>query len=98
MAAKLSKKIVQFAIPKRSPDLNVMDYCIWANIEKKLREQERSWPADRKETRKQFIRRLRRVVKRWPAVEIKKAIGDMKRRCELLYRAKCGLFDESAEI
>ena len=75
-----------------------MDYCIWANVEKKLREQERRWPAHRRETRVQFIRRLRRVVKQWPENEIKKAIGDMKRRCELLYRAKGGLFDESEEI
>ena len=30
--------------------------------------------------------------------KIKKAIGDMKRRCELLYRAKGSLFDESDEI
>ena len=75
-----------------------MDYCIWANVEKKLREQGRTWPAHRRETRVQFIRRLRRVVKQWLENEIKKAIGDMKRRCELLYRAKGGLFDESEEL
>ncbi len=33
-----NKKIVQFEIPKRSPDLNVMDYYMWAPIEKKFRE------------------------------------------------------------
>ena len=76
-----------------------MDYCIWAKVGKKeVLEQERRWPAHRRETRVQCIRRLRRVVKQWPENEIKKAIGDMKRRCELLYRAKGGLFDESEEI
>ena len=28
-------------IPKRSPDLNVMDYFIWAEIQKRMRAQER---------------------------------------------------------
>ena len=74
-----------------------MDYCIWAKVQKKVREQERRWPAHRR-TRVQFIRFLRRAVKQWPENEIKKAIGDMKRRCELLHRANGGLFDESEEI
>ena len=32
-----------FTIPKRSPDLNVMDYAIWAEVEKMLRKQDRIW-------------------------------------------------------
>lgn len=32
-----------FKIPKRSPDLNVMDYAIWAEVEKRLRKQEHAW-------------------------------------------------------
>ena len=67
-------------------------------MEKKSREQGRKWPDERRETRVQFIRRLHRTIKQYPEREIKKASGDMKRRCELLYRAKGRLFDESEEI
>ena len=96
--AKAKAHIERFTIAKRSPDLNVLDYCVWANVEKKLREQERRWPGDRRETRHQFIIRLRRVVRNYPAEEIQKAIGDLARRTELLFKAKGGLFDESAEL
>ena len=76
-----------------------MDYYFWAEVEKKLRQQqERRWPDGRRETRQSFIVRLRRVVREWPADEISRAIGDLARRAELLYRAKGGLFDESAEL
>ena len=36
--AKRTHKIKQFAIPKRSPDLNVLDFYFWSNVEKKLRQ------------------------------------------------------------
>ena len=91
-------KIQRFTIPKRSPDLNVLDYYFWSTVEKKLRLQERRRPQDRKETREQFKKRLRRLVKAWPADEINRAIGDLARRAELLYRAKGGLFEESQEL
>ena len=55
------------------------------------------WPHDRKENRKPFTRRLRRIVREWPADGIKKAIGDVKRLDELLYKAK-GCCDESNQI
>ena len=45
-----------------------------------------------------MLRESRQHVKQWRENETKKAIGDMKRRCELPYRAKGGLFDESEEI
>ena len=97
-AAKTEQRIVPFEIPKRSPDLNVMDYYFWSQMEKKLRQQERTWPNGRKETRQTFIQRLRRIVRNWPDDEIERAIGDLARRAELLYRAKGQLFDESAEL
>ena len=97
-AAKADVSVEPFAIPKRSPDLNVMDYYFWAEVEKKLRQQEHRWPDGRRETRQSFIVRLRRVVREWPADETSRAIGDLARRAELLYRAKGGLFDESAEL
>ena len=59
---------------------------------------ERLWSDERRETREEFIRRLRRTALAVPQHSINKAIGDLARRAELLYRAKGGLFDESKEI
>ena len=81
-------------IPKRSPDLNVLDYSIWSEVERRLRRQELSWPMNRKETRAQFEQRLNRTALRLPASFINKSVCDLKRRCELLYEAKGGLFEE----
>ena len=97
-AAKTNCKIEQFTIPKRSPDLNVLDYYFWSEVERKMRRAECLWPEDRRETREEFIRRLRRTALAVPQHSINKAIGDLARRAELLYRAKGGLFDESKEI
>ena len=96
--AKKTKKITQFAIPKRSPDLSVLDYYFWSQVERKLREQEREFRDSKKETRDEFIIRLQQVVRTWPRADIAKAIGDLSRRAKLLYTAKGKLFDESAEI
>ena len=41
-----------------------------------------------------FIRRLRRTALVLSAAHINKAIGDMPRRCALLYKAKGELFEE----
>lgn len=98
IAAKVAKKIETFGIPKRSPDLNVMDYFVWNEVERRLRKEERSWPKNRKENRAQFIRRLRRTAKAIPGNLINKAIGDLARRTKLLYKAKGCLFDESATL
>jgi hypothetical protein len=97
-AMKAEKKIIQFKIPNRSPDLNVLDYSIWAEVEKIMRETERTWRSDRKETRQHFIRRLQETARSSSSIVIDKAIGDLARRTELLYRAKGGLFSESQEI
>ena len=98
LATKASKNIRQFKIPKRSPDLTVIDYFVWSEVERRMRTMERAWPNTRHETRQQYIRRLRAAVRSIPANVIDKAIGDLARRAELLYRARGGLFDESKEV
>ena len=92
------QKFEAVSIPKRSPDLNVLDYFVWSEVERRLRKRERSFPAGKKETRKQFIVRLRKTAKSIPRRAISGAIGGLARRTELLYRAKGGLVDESAEL
>ena len=74
-----------------------MDYFIWAEVEKRLRKQEWSWPSNRRETRVQFVRRLARVARALPEELVNKAIGDMARRVEKLYVAKAGLFEEGGK-
>ena len=82
-----------FRIPKRSPDLNVLDYAIWSEVQRRMRKQEKRFPADKGETRAQFESRLNRTAAGLSA-DFNRAIGDLKRRCELLYNAEGGLFEE----
>ena len=94
IAAKKASKLNVFHIPKRSPDLNVLDYSIWSAVERRMRAQEKKWPDSKKETRADFERRLNRTAKNLPKTFIDKSIGDMRRRCDLLLKAKGGLFEE----
>ena len=93
-AAKIAVKLNVFQIPKHSPDLNVLDYSVWAEVERRMRRQEKQWKDNKWETRAQFEARLDRTAKSLPSCFIEKAIGDMVRRCDLIYKAKGGLFEE----
>ena len=83
-----------YLIPKRSPDLSVCDYAFWKEIKRKMRAQERSWPKNKRESRDDYMQCLRRTALRLPTAFITKSIGDMQRRCQRLYEAKGGLFEE----
>ncbi len=80
LAAKRQCRFSTLDIPKRSPNLNVMDYFLWSEVEKRLRRQERSWVDGRKETRADFIRRLKRTAARTPAHVVRGAIGNLAAR------------------
>ena len=92
--AKKQAKINVFEIPKRSPDLNVCDYALWARVNNIMRKQEKKFRKSKRETRKEYVDRLRRVAKSLPKSFIDKSIGDMVRRCNRLYAAKGGHFEE----
>ena len=92
--AKVAANITPLEFPKHSPHLNVMDFFVWSEVEKRLRGQERSWPDDWHETRPAFIRRLRRVAQSLPVDLVDKAVGDLARRVEALNQATGGLFEE----
>ena len=98
LAAKAASKLSMFEIPKRSPDLNVMDYAVWSEIERRMRGAERKFAASRSETRAQFSQRLDRTAKRLSADFVNKSVCDMRRRCRLLLEAKGGLFEEGAKL
>jgi len=92
--AKADARIKVFEIPKRSPDLNVLDYAIWAEIGRRMRALERKMKDTRTETRAQFEKRLDSVAKNLPASFINRSIGDMQNRVRKLHEAKGGLFEE----
>jgi transposase len=90
--ADLNLKVLE--IPKRSPDLNPLDYAFWALVGRRLREQEAKFATDKKETRREFVARLRRTVLRVPAKVLGPMVKSMKRRCVALQAAKGADFEE----
>ena len=85
-----------FPIPRRSPDLNVCDYSLWSEVNRRMRKQEANWESSRRETRKAYLARLRRTALRLPANFVNKSIGDMRKRCLRLKAAAGKHFREGA--
>ena len=73
--------------PQRSPDLSVMDYDIWKEINRRMRTQEKTWKNNRG-SRAEYVDRLRKTALRLPSSFIASIIGDMTRKCLKLYEAK----------
>ena len=92
--ATVAAKLEVLRLPKRSPDLNVLDFSVWAEVESRMRKQERRWPAAKRETRIEFTRRLDGVARGLPRKFTDDSISDMPRRCERRFDAKGGLFEE----
>lgn len=92
--AKSESKIRIFEIPKRSPQLNVCDYALWTEINKRMRRQERNWATSKVETREAYLARLRAVALGLPKSFITASIQDMKRRSHRLWKAKGNNFEE----
>lgn len=94
LAQKATSKLVTDDLPKRSPDLNVLDYCLWNEISKRMRLQERSFRKGYKESLSDFKKRLRKTALSLPAPLVKKAVGDMRRRCKIISENGGELFTE----
>ena len=97
VAAKRDVGIKAFEIPKRSPCLNVLDYHVWAEVNKRMREQEKKFPSSKRESRKAFLNRLRRTTQSLPSAQIASSVGDMERRCARLLAAKGGNIEEGGK-
>ena len=93
-AAKSEAYIRAFEIPKRSPELNVCDYALWAEVNKRMREQEAGWSDSKVESREDYLMRLRRTAMRLPKAFVIKANRSMKRRCKKLWESKGYHFEE----
>ena len=72
----------------------MLDYSLWAAINKRLREQERNFPKNKKELKVEFIARLRKTALGLPPSVVRAAVEDMQRRCKLINEAEGRLFDE----
>ena len=71
----------------------MLDYAVWSNVERRLRKQEQKM-GNKAETRVAFEKRLDRTALSVPAEDVDNWIGDMHKRCQQLYAAKGGLFEE----
>ena len=92
--AKEAVHIKSFDIPKRSPDLSVCDYALWPEVNRRMRAQEKRWAPNKKETRAQYLKRLRRTALNLPTVFIDTSIKSMQRRCSSLSDARGKHFEE----
>lgn len=97
MNAKESAHIEALTFPKHSPDLNVCDYALWHEVNRKMRIQERKWAADKTETRQQYLKRLKRTAMNLPADFVGKSISNMQDRCKRLIEAKGSRFEEGGK-
>ena len=94
-AAKAKAKIKVLPLPKRSPDLNPLDVSFWAEVNRRLRQQESRFDKQKKETRGEFITRLRRTILRIPSRVVAPMVHAMKRRCIAVNIAEGKGFEEA---
>ena len=92
--AKQAAKIEVIALPPRSPDLNPLDYAIWAEVNKRMRAQERKFKASQRETRAQFLKRLCRTAMNLPCEYVDRVMASLVKRCALCIKASGGHFPE----
>ena len=95
-ATKQELGIDVLELPRRSPDLNPLDYSFWSQVNTRLRAQELKFRRSYTEPRCQFIKRLRRTILRTPPQVIRKMVSNMKRRCTLLQAAAGRHFEEGS--
>ena len=94
--AKVAAKISVFAIPKRSPDLNPCDFSLWSAVNRRMRQQERKFAKNKKETRAQYIARLRKTAMSLPKKVIDDMIASLAKRSKLLLQSKGHHFQEGS--
>ena len=68
-----------------------------AEINRKMREQEKNWPKSKRKTRAAYLARLRRTAMSLPSDYIGKVIGNLQKRCTKLVNAKGGRFIEGGD-
>ena len=59
-----SAGIKTFENPKRPPSLNECDYALWTGVNKRMRAQDKRMPSNKRESRAEFLKRLKRTALR----------------------------------
>lgn len=93
-AAKKEANIVSMDLPPRSPDLNVLDYSLWSAIGSAMRKHERKFRKNKKESKVQYMTRLKKTALGLPTSVVSKAVMDIHRRIRLIEKAGGGLIVE----
>ena len=79
-------KVSAVAFPKYSPDLNPLDYFVWAEVNRRMGSQ--SAPANESQTA--YKSRLRQTAMSIPAPAIRAAVGKMKAKAAEVVQSKGG--------
>ena len=81
-----SLKMTAVPFPKYSPDLNPLDYFVWAEVNRRMESQ--SAPANESQTA--YKSRLRRTALGIPASTIRAVVGKMKAKAAEVVERKGG--------
>lgn len=93
-AAKQECGIVPFSLPKRSPDLNPLDFALWHAINVAMKKQGSKMRKNKKESKLVYMARLRKTALALPTSVVKNAVMDMHKRVRKVVQAEGGLFKE----
>ena len=77
-------------LPKRSPGLQPLDYTFHNLLKRKMLAQTKGWPADKTETRPEYMARLLATYNSLTKEEVDKGCGDMVRRLKVVHEAQGG--------
>ena len=80
-------------LPRRSPDLNVLDYSLWHAINARVTAQEAKTQPTKVETKGESLKRRRRCAMMLPKSTVQPAAVDVRRRLHLIAQAKGSLFE-----
>ena len=91
-----SAGIKTFENPKRPPSLNECDYALWTGVNKRMRAQDKRMPSNKRESRAELLKRLKRTALGLHSVDVKRAVQSMHRRVRPCVENKGGLFIEGS--
>ena len=94
IAAKKEAGLVSVVLPKRSPDLNPLDYAIWSAINRAMRKQEKTMRKNFRESKEAYMARLRKTALSLPKATVEKAVKQMYNRVRWVIEAQGGLFEK----
>ena len=87
------EKIEKCEIAQKSPDLRAWGYAVWKDVSQMMRKQEQSSLVNKRETRNEYLKRLKKAVTSLPKTFTDMTIDDMSGRCRRLCKARGGHFE-----